>query len=452
MRGGGTSCAFRHAVVAQHFNLLRDLVDVRNALRLLLPLTLPILETKLWPWHHFSRLDVQANLLDDFLFEGETMVTLASRDDDTPQTPPHLLVNTTDLGSGAAIGFSRHGVLVLGPTAAALVPLALPTALEHGRLARLVAIAGAFPAAFPTTKVVFGATEGTHPLAGEVFALSDGGVFDNSGVLPLQVMHRLSSRAASYAEVLSLQPHNLPQRPLPSQRLLQRIQERMQDEKTREGRDRWRVNLILASDGGHVFQESQGDTMDALHTVVRAVTVSGLHDAKPLAGPSEDDAPVLWLRPHALLDAFQRPKFVPDALLARLVPWVPSAQFSEPSSTASSGFFATLTRLFDRRGTHDEAHGGRSPWTVCPENQAGTPRRLDEFSPTQRDHFRRVVTTDIQQAVQVFEASDTLQDQYTAREADALFRLGMYVVFHHHDAIMRSLTRGAPLPPRSNGS
>jgi len=192
---GGAPEEFVRAVGSGDFNLLRETVKVQNLLRLLPGFGL------------IDRTGVQSELLDRLLLHGQR----ASKDSGPDQ--PRLVLGATDLQSGQIVGLSSEGVLLRDlpalcdkqdctesfPAVLESAPLFIPRSEggfpgERTRLSDLVATSGAFPIAFPPTRI-----EVTHQvtdLSASIdptgqrrqitvtrrFVLSDGGLSDNSGI------------------------------------------------------------------------------------------------------------------------------------------------------------------------------------------------------------------------------------------------------------------------------
>jgi hypothetical protein len=108
---------FQHLVSGGYFNLKRELVKFPNPLRLLLPRTMlrhvfllpggKALETEGISIPFMStRLDRQAAVLDRAFLHGSRMKDLKT-------TAPLLLIGTTDLLSGQAVGMTPYGSIIL---------------------------------------------------------------------------------------------------------------------------------------------------------------------------------------------------------------------------------------------------------------------------------------------------------------------------------------------------
>lgn len=228
---GGTPIAFRDAVVARRFNIKRELLNLQNAARLLLFSKFPGTNLQVVPGLFFSRLDVQAELLDRLFLENLTKG--ASRLDRYFHEPLTLggmanqsgmgvMLCSTDLIHGRAIGISALGTLavrlrstteradVANPVrevmpfsereaVQACDPEGAPV-LRDERVSILVAASGAFPGVFNPLMVVRNLRTGRHSLKSVVgndecaeYLLADGGLGDNLG---LGLLREATARAA----------------------------------------------------------------------------------------------------------------------------------------------------------------------------------------------------------------------------------------------------------------
>lgn len=250
---GGAPESFRDALVDGRLNLKRDLADVHNALRLPFPFKLPYLQTELFPWYRFGRVDVQADLVDRVLLDGTTLGDLGDR------SYPRLQICTTDLRSGAAVGLAADGVALRSPArpapdrAGGTLPYRVtrdfrPSVDPTTRVAELVAASGAFPGAFSAVEMTLPATGNEPP---RPVLLADGGIVDNWGV----------------------------------GLLLDRAQA--------DGEHPWRIDVLLVSAGGRLFDEDE--EVPAPEELRRAIDI-----VYETAG---------W-RPVELVDARARPPIV----------------------------------------------------------------------------------------------------------------------------------------------
>jgi predicted acylesterase/phospholipase RssA len=214
---GGDMREFRNAVKSGHFNLKRELAVFNNAVRLPLPST------------NFGRVDVQANLLNARLFSDKKLRDLNGNGN------PKLLICTTDLRHGWAVGLSNEGVFVhdilssdrendfntrrQGANHVAFLPVSRPDDFpSSANVSKLVSYSGAFPGAFDpatvqlawldnesTRRWVTRETREVGPFRAETLSagsriahttvsLADGGIADNSGVVLLLDAHSLAKR------------------------------------------------------------------------------------------------------------------------------------------------------------------------------------------------------------------------------------------------------------------
>src|SRR2546421_503135 len=178
---GGDPQAFKDAVADGRFNLKRELSLLHNVLRMPFPLTVPVLDVRLFPWYEYSRRDAQAGLLRRTLFQ----------DDETWRAPaplqPRLVINVTDLTFGAQVGLMPDGAVMLWPDPQQRAFSGAAWRLsEDLPLADRVAVSGAFPGAFPARTLSARAIYRQMPddkvrLFNErprPMVLADGGIFD----------------------------------------------------------------------------------------------------------------------------------------------------------------------------------------------------------------------------------------------------------------------------------
>jgi predicted acylesterase/phospholipase RssA len=173
---GGEPRAFLRATAAGRFNLKGDLSDIQN--------------TFVWLFNpEFTRTHVQANLVNRVLFDD------AKLGDTGANRRPLLMISTTDLIRGEAVGLSRDGTAYrplpqLTPDGFGLVSpeprfsdVDSTNFPKDQKIATLVAASGAVPLAFAPINISYGALQ---------LELVDGGVFDNLGVTMLLDRHRRS--------------------------------------------------------------------------------------------------------------------------------------------------------------------------------------------------------------------------------------------------------------------
>jgi len=194
---GGRPADFRDAVADGRFNLEREVVDFPNLIRLPCPGHVPVVDIKLLWMCSFSRVDVQANLLDRVLLGGKTVAEL--RRDRNPanpwwQNPPWWVAGATDLRYGQGVGLAADGVfrrahavpsrglqssgnqledLRRVPSDPIFLDMSADETFDRRRVAELIAVSGAFPGAFGSTVLAIGKDASLQ--------IVDGGITDNLG-------------------------------------------------------------------------------------------------------------------------------------------------------------------------------------------------------------------------------------------------------------------------------
>jgi Patatin-like phospholipase len=321
---GGSPTDFRDAVAGGRFNLKRELIDFPNLIHLACPGHIPILDINLfWPCS-FSRVDVQANLLDRVLFNGKSVSQLrADRKSDPADSawwkyPPWWVMGATDLRHGQGVGLSADGIfrrahatpwrglqkpdqqkadLLRVPSEAAFEDLAAHETFGTRRIAELVAVSGAFPGAFGSTILSIGKDN--------ILQIVDGGITDNLGYSLL--MSALEKAPNSPREKL------------------------------------WALNMVLISDGGMPL--SPKEEVAGYSEFFRAMDVvyasSGI-----MVKPNSLDK--VWLSPRTIV-----PEKLTEADLARLPAALNKSrtlkQFQDDFRRAQAIFLDTST-LKDRFG------------------------------------------------------------------------------------------------------
>ena len=257
---GGAPEAFRDAVAAGRLNLKRDMADIHNALRLPFPLSIPYLDVELVPWLRFGRVDVQANLIDRVLLGGTTLQDMRE------PGLPRLQICTTDLRTGTAVGLAADGAAIRSAPrparrrAGGALPYEVgrefhPAVAPRMRVARLVAASGAFPGAFSGVEMTLPAAPGRAPRR---LLLADGGIMDNWGVGLLLDRHRAAE----------------PDGP-------------------------WRLDVLLISAGGRIFEEKDVPLPEELRRAIDIVyETAGWRPIEELGGA--DRPPVILLQPADL--------------------------------------------------------------------------------------------------------------------------------------------------------
>jgi len=432
---GGSPVDFKDAVKNGRFRYKRDLTWPWNLLRLPAPAHVPWLDIDIWPFGTFSRIDVQAQLLDRVLLAGARA--------DKEQPGPDIIINATDLRYGLSIGLARAGTFLIGPIAAdraQQVHEGIPTTISDfppffyandqlsilatwSTLSRRAAVSGAFPLAFPVTELDVAiplprrssgsATNGILRLA-----LADGGIRDNLGFNVLNVV-ATSQRLLSTGGGLQQVGHA----PLTG----------------------WRLDAVLISDGGKALQAAE--ELSAFGAVFRAIDLNGLetgalrrfsNDGKPaielLSNLSSisfsPDLIVYGLTTDELKDqpgTFLSRSLVDDETLLNLLALVP--QRGEASNLVGlyrSTGGSRVVPLSERR-------------TKCMSNAIESEFRRDCL----RYQIERLVGADLWRLLETFRNKSTLDDVFNGSEADDIFRFGRYLVRLKQKSIHEKLDAAA---------
>lgn len=394
---GGNPEALRDAVIDGSLNLKRELISIPNAVKLLAPLQIPGTNLKLLPWSDFSRTDVQAQLLDRVLFGRREFQEL-----EVDPAQPHLLIGTTNLNDGSAIGISKDAIIeitTLHKPLRFLAPLQdrnvsilenLPrqdyySSLSfedsfpaHKNVSDVVAASGAFPGAFRSvkyrTQLKRLSTKSTSDVS---FHLADGGISDNSGIT-------LALSASSQAESAKL-PY-------------------------------WRTRLLIASDASAAFRETSVDEGDI--ESMRAIDI--IYGRNPVLFPPalyRDLPAVLVLSPRLLL---RFPYVKEYGILSGLKSIISEATFDFDR--------AQLKKLF-------QVVPGISASFVegIPMPQEGDEGRLID------ERFLAPLNSDISECLSVFIRTGTLTDQLSRSDGEKLFRLGRYLVLLQQTRLSKAL-------------
>lgn len=417
---GGSPAAFRDAVAAGRFRMTRDLLAAPNLVRLPSPGLAPGLDVRLWPFFDdFSRLDVQADLVDRVLLRGAQPAR-----PDTRRQAPALMVCMTDLTQGLSVGAMDGGFLLQGPTSRryfqAHEAIHLP---GLDRLADRVAASGAFPGAFPARSVRATITLLPQPLAssprvGELeLRLADGGVRDNLGLGLLQAADALAREAATQPAASGWRGFTPPAD--------------------------WALDLTLVSDGGKFFQAEPRPGL--LASTMRAIDLSGLETGALRPLPQDAGRPVL------LLSALGTLAPAPDAVIAG-VPQTAlrdaAYQYLRPALLAPD----VLDRLAALSPRATEAQAALQAYRRLPAGfQArldGLPQRctLPAAQGTPDCVWWRLVATlgeDIWQTTRTFIDTPTLSDRFSAAQAGAVYRFGQYLVLLRASQIRQALDSAA---------
>ena len=417
---GGSPRDFVQAVAAGRFRMTRDLLAFHNLMRLPSPARAPGLEVDLWPFFdRFSRLDVQAALVDRVLLRGDAAPSTK------PAPGPALMVCMTDLSSGISVGAMNEGYLLAGPTSKRF--FRAPEAITLPGLARLadrVAVSGSFPGAFPALQVAARITTVPEPLSHSQrtselpLLLADGGIRDNLGLKLLEAADELAREATRHPTANGWMGFS------PSLD--------------------WALDLILVSDGGKFFR-SESDA-GVLASTMRAIDLSGLETGVLRAMRNTQERPLVVLSalstvapsPDALIygmaqtarrDAqyqYFRPDLLDQTTLNRVVALVPDQTAAQAALIAyqavQTGPAINLQGIAERCAGGSRASGAASTSRECA-------------------WWRLVslVGQDIWQTTEAFMQTPTLSDSFAPGQAESVFRFGQYLVYLKSPEIRNAL-------------
>lgn len=449
---GGTPKQMLEAVRDGRFRFARSLTDAQNLLRLGFPFQVPGFEVKLFKWYEFSRSNMQANLLDSVLLGGETFAALNKAKAENPDAP-ELMVCSTDLHTGALLGFHRGGILrrhVQHPTekliykgltdedvndvptflfvrtdagrrepAAVGAPMSAPSTGALPRLSavtpvlttddawldtplsHVVAASGAFPGAFNAMhEKVKVNNKGFEPQTLDLL-LADGGITDNSA---LNIME--------YARQKGREGH--------------------------AGLKGWKdLTLVLSSDASALL--SDDDSLTSLGELTRAIDIvyanigSATWDAK---------LPKVMLSPAAYLDTRELGNSLnPDERRLLL-----KAQVAKAVDRSMAKLDVASLSLLAEAVTNPETRQALSDTRAELEAQqtygtGGT--GFVAMSPERWAGMRDEVVNEFADCSEVFLRTSTLTDNFEPGDADALFRLGQFLVVFNWPYIKEHLPEGS---------
>lgn len=383
---GGDPADFVEAVKSGRFRFKRELLSAFALPHWILP------------FGSFTRRDVQAGVVRRLL--------VAHLPGTAPR--PALMLATTDLRHGLSVGVTTEGLMMTGPTTDRFFRFHEAVEVDGlSDLADVVALSGAFPGAFPALQTSARLTMVREPLPRSSdsrmvpLALLDGGVRDNLGLRLLQGIDQ-EARGTGHTSLpwpgFKPAPH-------------------------------WALDLIFVSDGGQSFERVDA-RLGLLGQIFRAIDVSGLETGilRPVMQSAElhivalSIAAEIGLAPDAMIvQSSKRPR----SEVRR--DYFPPRQPHDPSLTR-------LVEVVPRRDLAREALAAyaRTRGSV-PMNVSDLDKRCQE--PANRDapecHWRTfadIVLDDVDHVAAIFRRSATLEDQYSAGDADALVRLGRYFV------------------------
>jgi hypothetical protein len=434
---GGTPRAFAQTVLEKRsMNLKRDVLLAQNVWGLVRPSVgfAPYSDSA---WGSLDRIDLQASALDAHLLGGGGL-TLQG----LSNARPRLLICTTDLRTGALVGLTPAGMVmrsaprpdradedVFVPWPAGIVGRPLPLSLA-------AAISGAFPGAFPSRRFVVPAGEGKY-----VLGLADGGVADNSGVLLMMAADRLAWT----------QPREAPPKDTLEGHLLAQVGGQRSLDAS------WQLDLILASDGGMPLMPfGEGGVLGGFFRamdVVHAMSQASKKDAggRPFVTFNPRSfllalAPRATKNTHADAEALGTGvSFDPTTLDRRAVELLADIAHPDRKATmqaAARDFLANdldealAPALRARLVTTD----GKTSWL----RTLADARAAVKAAPEMADSTRRLIETihaDLQQSLEVFQRTSTLEDQMSPEDGWALYRLGEYLVLLQAKALREAVAK-----------
>jgi hypothetical protein len=209
---------------------------------------------------------------------------------------------------------------------------------------------------------------------------------------------------------------------------------------------RWRLHLILVSDGGKALQAP--NELSALGSVFRAIDLNGL-ETGPLRPIPNDDKP-----PTQMLSYLSSLTFSPDLIVM--------GKTMDDFRDHPGIFFAdvdddtllSLTELVPDKAAARQAVEGfrkaqaepkRDPNNRSKNCVTGNPDPVVLFA-CARANVERLVGADIWRAMNVFRETPTLDDSFSTDQADAIFRFGQYLVRLKWPCIHQKLNEAAQLP------
>lgn len=369
---GGNPRDFKDAVAAGRFNLKREISLANNALQLAFPITIPVLEVPLFPWHDFNRSDVQAGLLRKVMLGDEK----PWREPASKQ--PRLVVNTTELTFGAQVGLLPDGAVVIwvnNERRAFMGKAWKPR--EELPLALQVAISGAFPGAFPARPVkvrpAFPSENSKLESYERLFAssdrplmLADGGIFDNTGEAMLRALDDFARQPPGES---GLDP-------------------------------RYASDVFLVSDGGAVFGVET--KLDDLGQVIRAADI--------MSALSQRNAGQTTTVSFAARDNF----------------------LSLADQFRHHGAIAAAQRLTgEERTKHALTKSGFDAQATYPQAVLDQISELlpGKVSASDKLAFRRALSDAMDKKLATFRATSTLDDLLAEDQAEDLYALGQLMVY-----------------------
>jgi hypothetical protein len=443
---GGRPKDFVKAVEEGRFSLKRELLNFFTVMKLICPGKLPWLGVKVLPFTDYNRLDAQADLLDRLILRGSVCGSTP------PKGSPRLIVCMTDVNHGWQLGCTDVGLVMDGTARDRVLP-GSPNAFPTGeRWARLAAMSGAFPGAFPISpeRLKLGSiTEGMitdirtmavdrlHPEQDPFIGvwLADGGIIENLGLRLLLVTHRhakLPGDGPGVARNLRFPPGKVTGPAEAFQRYALYFGSGF-----RELPPEWRLDVALFSNGGQMLASRENDGSIGLGRVIDiATSLHAARDEEALRLSTQfeaNDIPVYGMSPAYLGDP-------PD--LEMLGGENAAAARKYERHTAQPLW--SLTEMLEKQGILDhvleinphpetakkELAELRAHWEMLAnapeEERQAAGRRFSDEHPVLRD---------VSMGLAAFDRTSTLEDQVPPEDAEAIFRLGQYSVYLRFDRL-----------------
>jgi predicted acylesterase/phospholipase RssA len=499
---GGPPEKFLVAVQSRSFNLARELTHFQNTLRLAILGHIPVLGVKVLPGPEFSRVDVQAGLIDHVLLGGKRFADIEG------DGAPKLMFGVTDLMSGRLVGLLKGGVISRYMAAdSTWVPIAgwdmyreprcdpsgkspgtctlsqgliraiddtvneiykVDLAAEERQhyprdthLADLAATSGAFPLAFNTVWYQ-SMDDDERGHRGLNLLLADGGIMDNSGVTLMRDAEALASYLNYDCQVDGV--HN------PK---IDRAQKDFQSH-TEVFRG-WDVGVILSSDASTLLSKRSRrdigffDFTRAIDVIYSRVTDAPTHFQR-LTGVSP---PTIRL---SAIDLVQRPREFQDAdktfifskfldAFSQLRPEdVTPFLHGMPNEELLCGFLSgwadtrvsTLEQRFRASPLAKNLSGPGLLEDLKAALRTGDQRMLDDYQRSLAEDSRNAIAhafaADATGGLAVFLKTDTLRDEFNKADAEALYHLGRDLVLLNYPELRKTIERSARADSRITAS
>lgn len=389
---GGSPQAFLETMVKGGLDLKRELFHLQNLHKLI-----------------FRRSRVQEELLDKMFFRGMTLDQLSKGES------PKIILCTTDLYSGIGVG--------VGPTFAInrWLPEAwdkrlysnyparpsfftaehveyLPGFAATQRVAKIVAASGAFPLAFDAVPVTL-----RHYVydtkVEDPYLLSDGGIFDNTGLDILLEAHRESGDA------------------VPPRRSYEGGAWRMLDG--------WSLDYVISSDASAPFESKR--ELGALSEFARAIDVIHKNSGAQNVNADVSRPRVRLLSPQTHLKArkmFSKDHRMVDLIVTNLrlldvgtIRLLTDALPNRMAGVGDTSGFKNLPEYFKVSDESDPIYGGLGSMRMT----------TDLWADKGFNALLLLIQTDFENCLLTFTQTSTLRARFSREHCHKLYRLGLYL-------------------------